>query len=56
MDTEPTLEEALAARGLTHKPTRTPGVRSVETAAGMVVFRGRAGEVWAWLKATEVKS
>jgi hypothetical protein len=51
----PTLTEALAARGLTHRPNSIPPRhgREVVDARGEVVFEGRAHEVWAWLRTQE---
>lgn len=51
---EPTLHEALLARGLTHEPSGSPGcgVRVV-LRDGVQVFRGRASAAWEWLRAGE---
>lgn len=48
----PSLTQALAARGLTHRPRSGPGLqgREVVDAAGAVVMQGAAHEVWAWLR------
>ena len=48
---EPTLTEALAARGLTHRPGRHEGRREILRGAE-VVFVGDAHEAWMWLAAT----
>ena len=47
----PTLHEALDALGYRTRPSDQHGVRIVVDAAGAVVFRGRAREAWAWLRA-----
>lgn len=49
---EPTLTQALAARGLTHRPRSGPGLqgREVVDAEGAVVFAGPWHECWAWLR------
>lgn len=47
-----TLTETLAALGYTHRTPRSPApvyAREVVDAAGRVVTRGRAHEVWQWL-------
>lgn len=46
----PTLTEALSRLGFHTRASGTPGVREVLDTAGRVVTRGRAWEVWRWLK------
>jgi len=47
----PTLTEALAARGYTHRKA-SMGQHRIYDSAGEVVFVGRAHEIWAWLHDT----
>lgn len=45
----PTLNQALAARGLTTRPA--PGTYRKHILRGSkILFTGTAGDVWAWLK------
>ena len=46
---DPTLTQALAASGLSHRPA---GVnrREILDSKGEVLFRGTAGETWTWLR------
>jgi len=53
---EPTLTEALAARGYTHRVAGglggAYGRHDVMDASGRVVGSGSAAEIWEWLKQT----
>ena len=46
---DPTLNKVLAARGLTHRPSRIFGKREIVNAAGEVVLIADAGGAWNWL-------
>lgn len=49
--TPPTLNEALAAAGLTVDQSQSEGApRAIRDASGAIVFEGRAGDVWKWLE------
>ena len=49
---DPTLNEALAARGLTHRPSRIFGKREIVNASGEIVLIADAAKAWDWLNET----
>ena len=47
---DPTLTEALAARGLSHRKGAAPGYSHEILRGNEVVFTGTAAETWTWLR------
>jgi hypothetical protein len=51
LERELTLNQTLAVFGLTHESAgKTPGVRIIRDANGRQLARGRADQVWDWLR------
>lgn len=50
MNTDPSLNDVLASLGLSTQPAPGQYAKHILDREGRVVFTGRAGEVWAWLR------